>query len=65
MRHDPRYKQLFENNNVIIPSDEDNQGEDNEEWFHVNDLFGHLYCGCVILLCISIMANYVFIFLIL
>jgi hypothetical protein len=58
LRHDLRSKYLFENNNVTIPSKGDNQGNDNEDIFE-NDLFGHLYCGCVILLLVSIMENYV------
>jgi hypothetical protein len=43
-----------------MPSEEDNQGDGNENSFHVNDLFGHLYCRCVILSWVSIMDNYVF-----
>lgn len=31
LRHDQRSKHCFENNNVIIPSEEDNQGDGNEE----------------------------------
>jgi hypothetical protein len=30
LKHDPRSKHLFESNNVIIPSKEDNQGDVNE-----------------------------------
>ena len=39
LRHDPREKHLFENNNVIlIPGEEDNQVDGNEQWY-VNVLF--------------------------
>ena len=31
LRHDPRSKHLFENNNVIMPRNEDNQGDGNEK----------------------------------
>jgi hypothetical protein len=31
LRHDPRSTHIFENNNVIMPSDEDNEGDDNKE----------------------------------
>jgi len=31
LRHDPRSKHIFENDNVIMPSDEDNQGHNNGE----------------------------------
>jgi len=31
LRHDPRSKHIFENNSVIMPSKEDNQGDDNRE----------------------------------
>jgi len=31
LRHDPRSKHLFENNNVIMPNEEDNLGEGNEQ----------------------------------
>ena len=31
LRHDSRSKHLFENNNVVMPNDEDNQGDGNEE----------------------------------
>jgi hypothetical protein len=31
LRHDPRSKHLFKNNNVTIPSKKDNQGDGNEE----------------------------------
>ena len=32
LTHDPRSKHIFENNNVIMPSsEEDNQGDDNGE----------------------------------
>ena len=47
--HDPISKHTFENKNVAMTSEEDNQGDGNKDYF-VNDLFGILYCGCVILL---------------
>ena len=59
LRHYPRSKHLFENKNVIIPSEEDNQGDGNEE-LYVNILFQHLYCGCLILLWLSIIGQYIF-----
>ena len=31
LRHDPRSKHIFDNNSVVMPNDEDNQGNDNEE----------------------------------
>jgi hypothetical protein len=31
LRHNPRSKHIFENNNVIMPSEEDNEGDDNRE----------------------------------
>ena len=31
LRHDPRSKHIFVNNNVVMPNDEDNQGDGNEE----------------------------------
>ena len=30
-RHDPRFKHLYEKNNVVMPNDDDNQGDGNEE----------------------------------
>ena len=33
LRHNPRSKHIFENNNVIMPSEEDNEGDDNKEWY--------------------------------
>ena len=30
LRHDPRSKHLFENNNVVMSNDEDNQGDGNK-----------------------------------
>ena len=38
LRCDPRSKHLFDNNSVVIPNDEDNKGDGNEEW-NVNVLF--------------------------
>jgi hypothetical protein len=36
LRHDPRSKHIFENNNVIMPSEEDNEGDDDiESYVHV------------------------------
>jgi hypothetical protein len=29
LRHDPTSKHIFENNSVIMPSEEDKQGDDN------------------------------------
>ena len=31
LRHDPRSKNICENNNVIMPRKEDNEGDDNKE----------------------------------
>ena len=31
IRHDPRYKHIFDNNIVVMPKDEDNQGDGNIE----------------------------------
>jgi hypothetical protein len=31
LRHDPRSKHIFENNNVTMPSEEDNQGDGNKD----------------------------------
>jgi hypothetical protein len=31
LRHNPRSKHIFENNNVIMPRKEDNEGDDNKE----------------------------------
>ena len=31
LRHDPRSKHLFVKKNVTMPSEEDNQGDDNED----------------------------------
>jgi len=31
LRHDPRSKHIFENNNVTMPSEEDNHDDDNKE----------------------------------
>ena len=31
LKHDPRSKHFFENNNVAMPNNEDNQGDSNEE----------------------------------
>jgi hypothetical protein len=31
LRHDPRSKHIFENNNAIMPRKEDNAGDDNIE----------------------------------
>ena len=31
LRHDPRPKHIFEYNNVIIPSKEDNEGDESRE----------------------------------
>ena len=44
LRHEPRSKHLFENNNVSIPRNEGNQGDSNE-YKYVNVLFGHLSYG--------------------
>jgi len=57
LRH--RSKHIFYKNNVTMPSDEDNQGDGNEDWL-VNYLFLNVYCGCVILLWVSMMDDYVF-----
>ena len=53
LRHDLRFKHIFESNNDVMPSEEDNQGDSNEEWY-VNILFRHIYCWCAILLWVSI-----------
>ena len=31
LRHDPRSKHIFEKNNVLMSTDEDNQGDGNEQ----------------------------------
>ena len=31
LRHDLRYKHLFDNNSVVMSNDEDNQGDGNEK----------------------------------
>jgi len=31
LRHDTRYKHVYENNNSLIPIEEDNEGYDNQE----------------------------------
>jgi hypothetical protein len=62
VRHDLRFKHIFENKNVTMLDEEDNQG-DGSEYLFVNALFQHLYSGCVILLWVSIMASYVFFFI--
>ena len=43
VRRDLRSKHIVDNNNVVMPSDEDNQGDGNEERY-VNVLFWHLCC---------------------
>ena len=40
LRHDPRSKHIFENNSVNMPSEEDNEGDDNRERY-VHILFYH------------------------
>ena len=56
LRHDPSSKHVFENNNVVMSNDEDNQGYGNKEWY-VNVLFWHLCCWCVISLWVSIVGQ--------
>ena len=46
--HNLRSKNIFENN-IIIPSEEDNQGNGNEDWY-IHVLFQNLYYGSIILL---------------
>ena len=49
LRYDCRSQHDFENNNAIIPSEEDNQNDGNRERYNVHILFQLLYCGCIIL----------------
>ena len=46
LRHDPRSKHLFENNNVIMPSVEDNHGDGNGEWYVLVSFWNFLLWMC-------------------
>lgn len=61
-RHDPRSKHIFEKNSVVMPSKEDNQGDDNGEWY-VLVLFHHLYYCCMF--CFIYFVNYTIILFVL
>lgn len=62
-RHDPRSKHIFENNNVIMKIEEDNQGDDNGEWYVIM-LFHHLYYCCMFMFSLS-RQLYCFVFILL
>ena len=59
LRHDTRYKHVYENNNSLIPIEEDNEGYDNQEWY-LNALFHHLQIEMGFFYCYQEGSNYIF-----